>query len=74
MTPNQKTTPHPILIVLLSALAVFTIGLLLITLGLRSLVPRPAITPTVDMAQLPITPLPQITQPAATPAPTNTPA
>ena len=75
LDPNRKTTPHPILIALLSALAVFTIGLLLITFGLRSLESRTSVTPTVDIAQLPIKPLPQITSPAPTPtgAPTSAP-
>ena len=73
MNPTQKSTPHPILIALLSALAVFTIGLLLITFGLRSLGSRTSVTPTVDIAQLPITPLPQVTSPAATPADMPTP-
>ena len=72
MESKQKTTPHPILIALLSALAVFTIGLLLITFGLRSLESSASVTPTVDIAQLPITPLPQITSPAATPTPAST--
>ena len=71
MEPTQRTTPHPILIAVLSALAVFTIGLLLITFGLRSLASRTPATPTVDLAQLPITPLPQVATPAVTPLPTQ---
>lgn len=73
MESNQRSTPHPILIAVLSALAVFTIGLLLITFGLRSLASRTPVAPTVDVAQLPITPLPQVTAPVATPIPTSTP-
>ena len=72
MEPNQKSYPNPFLIALLSALAVFTIGLVIITLGLRSFQARIPVTPTVDISQLPITPMPQIATPKAIPTPTNT--
>lgn len=58
------------------ALGVFTIGLIGITLGLRTLnqrtVPESKATPTVDVAQMPLTPLPRLT-PTDTVAPTVTP-
>ena len=74
MEPTKNSYPNPILIALLSALAVFTIGLVIISLGLRSYQARVPVAPTVDISQLPITPMPQIQTPAAMPTSTNTPA
>lgn len=73
MRSSPNSPPNQILIALVVAVAVFTIGLIGITLGLRTLnqrTERP--TPTADVAQLPLTPLPRIT-PSDTAAPTLTP-
>ncbi|MCO6451280.1 MAG: hypothetical protein J5I90_10885 [Caldilineales bacterium] len=44
------------LIVVITALAVFSVGLVVVTVGLRAFQPAPTPTPTVDLANLPITP------------------
>ncbi len=74
MEPIPKSYPNPFLIAVLSALAVFTIGLVIITLGLRTYQARIPVAPTVDISQLPITPMPQVDTPVVRPTATNTPA
>lgn len=83
---SLKSSPNQILIAVVVAVAVFTIGLIGITLGLRTLNQRtePPL-PTSDIAALPLTPLPAATRPPAvdtltplpdttlTPTPTETP-
>ncbi len=58
---QPTSSRNQILIVLIVALAVFTIGILGITLGLRTLGQRVEPSPTVDISSLPLTPLPQPT-------------
>lgn len=75
MTPSQpvRTPPNPILVALLVALAVFTLGLIGITIGLRAFSPRPTPTPTPDLAGIPLTPLATVTLPPEQ-TPTSTPS
>ena len=79
---SSLNSRHQILLALLVALVVFTVGLIAITLGLRAFGVRtnPVATPTVDISVLPLTPLPPATPtpivsltPTATPTPTPTP-
>ncbi len=72
---NPSPSPQPrnqILIALVVAVAVFTIGLIGITAGLRALNRRPAApAATVELANIPLTPLAKATTPAASPAATT---
>ncbi len=76
--PPARPSPNPILVALLTALGVFTVGLLVITVGLRLFArPEAEATPTPDLSGIVLTPLvPGITPTATvtpTPPPTETP-
>ncbi|RME80206.1 MAG: hypothetical protein D6775_16785, partial [Caldilineae bacterium] len=75
MNPNADDSRTQILIALIVAVVVFTLGLLGIALGLRTLNQRvQAPTATVTLGALPITPLALATLPPdATPTPTPSP-
>lgn len=70
MVTPPRPTPNPILVTLLVALAVFTVGLLGLTLALRVWSGRVAATPTPTMA---LTPLPLTPLASPSPTPTDTP-
>ena len=69
MNQSPSSSVSPILVTLVVAAAVFTIGLLGITLGLRALGPGAAPSPTPDLASIPLTPLVTSAPSGLTPTP-----
>jgi len=70
--PPPPRRPQPLLIALLTALGVFTIGLIAITIGLRLFNRPPAATPTPDLGGIILTPLVPGSTPTLAPSPTPT--
>ena len=69
MNQSPSGSVSPILVTLVVAAAVFTIGLIGITLGLRALGPVTVPTPTPDLASIPLTPLVTSAPSGLTPTP-----
>lgn len=71
MNQSPSGSVSPILVTLVVAAAVFTVGLIGITLGLRAWGPATVPTPTPDLASIPLTPL--VTRAPSDLAPTPSP-